>query len=157
MSNSISGFTFSDTDKFNDRGQVRNPTLSQDLLGSPRPNRVLTIRGWPWHYRPSVTVVWWLHCSLAFLACSSGGICTQWLPNELPEESDQFRFLRVVCLVNLKVLLAWFWLNLRLWGSPLIPLDPIFHLGLSYHCPSRFIRSRRSTPLLVGVEVWSLF
>ncbi len=53
----------------------------------------------PWHggghYRPSVR---WLH-SIDFLAHS---LETSVPANELSEESDQFRFLRTVCLTNLK-------------------------------------------------------
>jgi hypothetical protein len=41
------------------------------------------------HFR---TYLWWLH-TFALLA---------WSPNELPEESDQFRFIRAACLANLK-------------------------------------------------------
>ena len=66
------------------------------------------------------------------------------LVNELPEESDQFRFLRVTCLVNLngsvvlmldKVSTMWISIPLDLSSRSSIPL-------------SRFIRSRRSTLLL---------
>ena len=65
------------------------------------------------------------------------------LANELPEESDQFRFLRAACLANLKgsvgLILAKasamrISIPLDLSSRPFIPLP-------------RFIRSRRSTPL----------
>jgi hypothetical protein len=67
------------------------------------------------------------------------------LANELPEESDQFRFLRVSCFTNLKGLVG---LNttevLGMWIS--IPLD----LSSRSFIPiPRFIRSRRPTPILV--------
>ena len=64
--------------------------------------------------------------------------------NELPEESDQFRFLRAPCVANLKgssgLILAKastmrISIPLDLSSRPFIPLP-------------RFIRSRRSTPLL---------
>ena len=66
------------------------------------------------------------------------------LANELPEESDQFRFLRAACLANLKGSLGLILakasamrisIPLDLSSRPFIPLP-------------RFIRSRRSTPLL---------
>ena len=54
------------------------------------------------------------------------------MANEFPEESDQFRLLRADCLANLK-------------GS--VPLD----LSSRSFIPlSRFIRSRRPTPLLAS-------
>ena len=68
---------------------------------------------------------------------------TSVLVNELPEESDQFRFLRTVFLSNLKgsvdlilskVSAMWISIPLDLSSRSFIPL-------------SRFIRSRRSTPL----------
>ena len=66
------------------------------------------------------------------------------LTHELPEESDQFRFLRSVCFANLKGAVGLFMtkassiqisIPLDLSSRPFIPL-------------SRFIRSRRPTPLL---------
>ena len=66
------------------------------------------------------------------------------LDNELPEESDQFRFLRAVCFANLKgvvVLIMAKTSDMRI----SIPLD----LSSRSFIPlSRFIRSRRPTPLL---------
>ena len=54
------------------------------------------------------------------------------MTNEFPEESDQFRLLRAACLANLK-------------GS--VPLD----LSSRSFIPlSRFIRSRRPTPILAS-------
>ena len=62
------------------------------------------------------------------------------LTNELPEESDQFRFLRSVCLANLKGPVA-----LIMVKASVIPLD----LSSRSFIPlSRFIRSRRPTPFL---------
>jgi hypothetical protein len=75
---------------------------------------------------------------------------TSALINELPEESDQFRFLHSACLTNLKgsvgLILTKFSV---MWIS--IPLD----LSSRSFIPlPRFIRSHRSTPLLVlGVAV----
>ena len=69
------------------------------------------------------------------------------LTNEFPEESDQFRFLRIVCFVNLKgtvglimtkVSTMWISIPLDLSSRPFIPL-------------SRFIRSCRPTPFLTPV------
>ena len=66
------------------------------------------------------------------------------LTNELPEESDQVRFLRVVCFANLKgsvglimtkTSVMWISIPLDLSSRSLIPL-------------LRFIRSRRPTPFL---------
>ena len=71
--------------------------------------------------------------------------------NELPEESDQFRFLRTVCLDNIKgsvgLILTKFSvmrisIPLDLSSRPFIPLP-------------RFIRARRSTPLLAPSLVFS--
>ena len=71
--------------------------------------------------------------------------CESVLSNELPEESDQFRFLRAACLANIKgsvgLILSktsamWISIPLDLSSRPFIPLP----------C---FIRSRRATPLLV--------
>jgi hypothetical protein len=68
------------------------------------------------------------------------------LGNELPEESDQFRFLRATCLVNLKgsvgLILATvstmrISISIDLSSRPFIPLP----------C---FIRSRRPLPLLAS-------
>ncbi len=73
------------------------------------------------------------------------------LVNELPEESEQFRFLRAACLGNIKgsvgLILAktsvmWISIPLDLSSRPFIPLP----------C---FIRSRRPTPLLAPSLVFS--
>ena len=70
---------------------------------------------------------------------------TSSLDNELPEYSDQFRFLRVSCFANLKGVVGlimtktsdmWISIPLDLSSRPSIPLP-------------RFIRSCRPTPLLV--------
>ena len=58
------------------------------------------------------------------------------LTNELPEVSDQFRFIRTECFTNLKVLLVWSWWKCRLCGFQFLSTL------------SRFIRSCRPTPLL---------
>ena len=61
------------------------------------------------------------------------------LVNELPEESNQFRFLRSVCFVNLKGAVGLSAMRIS------IPLD----LSSRSFIPLlRFIRSRRPTPLL---------
>jgi hypothetical protein len=63
------------------------------------------------------------------------------LANELPEESDQFRFLRAVCLPNLKGLTLAKASAMRI----SIPLD----LSTRPFIPlPRFIRSRRPMPLI---------
>ena len=73
------------------------------------------------------------------------------LANELPEESDQFRFLRGACLANIKgsvgLILAKasdmrISIPLDLSSRPFIPLP-------------RFIRARCSTPLLAPSLVFS--
>jgi hypothetical protein len=62
---------------------------------------------------------------------------TSTLTNELPEESDQFRFLQVTCLANLKGSVVIFWVKFRLGGSP---SPSIFHLGrLLYQCLGSFV------------------
>ena len=75
------------------------------------------------------------------------------LTNELPEESDQFRFLRAVCFTNLKgsvglimtkASVMWISVPLDLSSRPFIPLP-------------RFIRSCRPTPLLVPSLVLYFF
>ena len=66
------------------------------------------------------------------------------LVNELPEESDQFRFLRAACLANLKGSLGLILAKASVMRIS-IPLD----LSSRSFVPlPRFIRSRRSTPLL---------
>ena len=69
---------------------------------------------------------------------------TSTLPNELPEESDQFRFLHTACLANLK----------RSLGL-ILPKASVMRISIPLDLSSRpfipllcFIRSRRSTPLL---------
>ncbi len=66
------------------------------------------------------------------------------LANKLPEESDQFRFLRASCVANLKGAVGLIMAKAStLWIS--IPLD----LSSRSFIPlPRFIRSRRPTPLL---------
>jgi hypothetical protein len=69
---------------------------------------------------------------------------TSTLANELSEESDQFRFIRIVCFANLKgdvgLIMA---KTSDMWIS--MPLD---HSSRSFVPLSRFILSRRPTPLL---------
>ena len=69
---------------------------------------------------------------------------TSALANELPQESDKFRFLRALCFVNLKVVVGvimskasamWISIPLDLSSRPVVPLP----------C---FIRSCRPTPIL---------
>ena len=72
------------------------------------------------------------------------------LTNELPEESDQFRFLRVVYLVNLKGSLGLILAK----ASDMrisIPVDLSSRSFIPLPC---FIRSRRSTPLLAPFLVF---
>ena len=73
------------------------------------------------------------------------------LANELPEESDQFRFLRAACFANFKGSVGLILsktsdmrisIPLDLSSRPFIPLP-------------RFMRSRRATPLLVPSLVFS--
>jgi hypothetical protein len=73
------------------------------------------------------------------------------LANEIPEESEQFRFLRVACFANIKgsvgLILAkssvmWISIPLDLSSRSFIPLP-------------RFMRSRRVTPLLAPSLVFS--
>ena len=66
------------------------------------------------------------------------------LTNELPEESDQFRFLRASCFVNLKGVVGLIMAKASAMRIS-IPLD----LSSQTCVPlPRFIRSRRPTPLL---------
>ena len=66
-------------------------------------------------------------------------------PNELPEESDQFRFMRAVCFANLKGAVGLIMTKTStMWIS--IPLDLSSRSFIPLSC---FIRSRRPTPLLV--------
>ncbi len=66
------------------------------------------------------------------------------LTGKLPEESDQFRFLRVVCLVNLKGSVELILTKVSVMRI-VIPLDLSSRSCIPL--PS-FIRSRRPTPLL---------
>ena len=66
------------------------------------------------------------------------------LANEIPEESDQFRFLRVVCFVNLKGTVG-----LIMTKTSAIRISIPLDLSSRSFIPlPRFIRSRRPTPLL---------
>ena len=73
------------------------------------------------------------------------------LSNELPEESDQFRFLRAACFANIKgsvgLILAKA-SDMRI----SIPLDLSSRSFIPLPC---FMRSRRATPLLVPSLVFS--
>ncbi len=66
------------------------------------------------------------------------------LGNELPQESDKFRFLRVSCFTNLKGVVGLIMAKVStMWISILLDLSSRSFVPL----PS-FIRSRRPTPLL---------
>ena len=67
------------------------------------------------------------------------------LGNELPEESDQFRFLRSVCVANLKGVVGLIMSKV----SDIRISIPLDLSSRSFIPLSRFIRSRRPTPLLV--------
>ena len=69
---------------------------------------------------------------------------TSELSNELSEESDQFRFLRVSCFANLKGTVGLIMAKVSAMRIS-IPLDLS---SRSFILISRFIRSRRPTPLL---------
>jgi hypothetical protein len=64
------------------------------------------------------------------------------LANELPEESDQFRYLRSVCFTHLNGVVGLIMVSTMRIS---IPLDPS---SRSFIPLPRFIRSRRPTPLL---------
>jgi hypothetical protein len=66
------------------------------------------------------------------------------LANELPEESDQFRFLRAACLANLKGSVGLILAKESVMRIS-IPLDLS---SRSFTPLPRFIRSRRPTPIL---------
>ena len=66
------------------------------------------------------------------------------LANELPEESDQFRFLRAACFANLKGAVGLIMAKASAMRIS-IPLDLSSRLFIP---PPRFIHSRRPTPLL---------
>ena len=68
------------------------------------------------------------------------------LTNELPEESDQFRFLRSSCFVNLKGTVGLIMTKASVMQIS-IPLDLSSRLSIPL---PRFIRSRRPTPLLAS-------
>ena len=73
------------------------------------------------------------------------------LSHDLPEELDQFRFLRAACLVNIKGSVGLILAKASdMWIS--IPLDLSSRSFIPLPC---FIRSRRSTPLLVPSLVFS--
>jgi len=73
------------------------------------------------------------------------------LSNELPEESDQFRFLRAACLANIKGSVGLILAKASVMRIS-IPLD----LSSRSFIPlPSFIRSRRSTSLLAPSLVFS--
>ena len=74
------------------------------------------------------------------------------LDNELPEESDQFRFLRATCLANLKGSLGLILVKDSTTRIS-IPLDLSFQSFIPLPC---FIRSRGFTPLLTPSLVFRL-
>ena len=67
------------------------------------------------------------------------------LPNEFPEESDQFRFLRAACLGNLKGSVGLIMVKVSVMRIS-IPLD--LSSWSSFIPLPCFIRSRRPTPIL---------
>jgi hypothetical protein len=70
------------------------------------------------------------------------------LANELPEESDQFGFLRATCLPNLKGSVGLILAKASAMRIS-IPLDLVTDLSSRSFIPlPRFIRSRRPIPLL---------
>ena len=73
------------------------------------------------------------------------------LTNELPEESDQFRFLRAACLANIKGSVG---LILSKASAMRISI-PLDLSSRSFIPPPRFIRSRRSSPLSAPSLVFS--
>ena len=73
------------------------------------------------------------------------------LSHELPEESDQFRFLRAACLANIKGSVG---LILTKTSDMRISI-PLDLSSRSFIPLPRFIRSRRSTPLLAPSLVFS--
>ena len=73
------------------------------------------------------------------------------LANKLPEESEQFRFLHVVCFPNIKGSVGLILTKTSVMRIS-IPLD----LSSRFFIPlPRFIRSRRATPLLAPSLVFS--
>ena len=66
------------------------------------------------------------------------------LANELPEESDQFRFLGSSCFANLKGVVGWIMTKV----SDMRVSIPLDLSSRSFIPLPRFIRSRRPTPLL---------
>ncbi len=73
------------------------------------------------------------------------------LVNEIPEESEQFRFLRAACLANIKGSVGLILAKVSvMWIS--IPLDLSFRPFIPLPC---FMRSRRVTPLLDPSLVFS--
>ena len=73
------------------------------------------------------------------------------LPNELPEESDQFRFLRAASLANIKGSVGLILAKASTMRIS-IPLDLSSRSFIPLPC---FIRARRSTPLLAPSLVFS--
>ena len=73
------------------------------------------------------------------------------LSNEIPEESDQFRFLRAACFANIKGSVG---LILAKASAMRISI-PLDLSSRSFIPLPRFIRSRRTTPLLVPSLVFS--
>ena len=72
------------------------------------------------------------------------------LDNELPEESDQFRFLRIACFANLKDVV-----RLIIVKKTVIRISIPLDLS-SFRSLSRFIRPRRPTRILAPFLVLSL-
>jgi hypothetical protein len=74
------------------------------------------------------------------------------LAGELIEESDQFRFLHVTCLVNHQSLLTGFLPKPRQWGFPIPSTYLHWHLPLFIH--SRRFPSSYSFPSLISSTLW---
>ncbi len=73
------------------------------------------------------------------------------LANELPEESEQFRFLRTACFANIKGSVGFILAKVSVMRIS-IPLDLS---SRPFIPPPRFMRSRRVTPLLAPSLVFS--
>ena len=73
------------------------------------------------------------------------------LPNDIPEESGHFRFLRATCLVNIKGSVGLILAKSSVMRIS-IPIDLSSRLFIPLPC---FIRSRRPTTLLVPSLVFS--
>ena len=82
------------------------------------------------------------HCYIFFVSFLSVVITVEFV--ELPEESDQFRFLKAVCFANLKGTVGLIMTK----ASDMRILIPLDLSSRSFIPLSRFIRSSRPTPIL---------